>query len=134
MNMAGIDLKHDGMIWVKEKAAMTSRRAEQGTLHSADQGITIDLMNDRFQYKFVLKPIYKIVGIRKNSPAAAAGVKEGDILLRINGKAAGNLALAKILGKLRTHPGDEVRLLLQRGEEEIRVRFYLEDPIPFLEK
>lgn len=131
LNMAGLDLKHDGMVWVKEMISVESLNPDRRGLNSQDQGVKINLSNDRFQYKFALKPNYIIAGMRKDSPAALAGVQEGDILMRINGSRASNLTLAKILEKLRTKPGDEVRLLLQRGEEEIRVRFRLTDPIPF---
>lgn len=128
LNMAGLDVKHDGMIWIKE---IEVPKQERRGITGADQGVTVNLTNDRFQYKFVLKPSYKIAGLRKNSPAALAGVQVGDTLLKINGTNAGNLSLAKILGRLRSRPGDEVRLLLQRDEEEIRVRFRLVDPIPY---
>src|SRR5690606_41024117 len=97
-----------------------------------DQGVKIDFSNDHFQYRFVLKPSYRVSGIRKNSPAELAGVKVGDELVKINGTTAGNLSLSKIMSKLQSHPGNEVRLSLQRGEEIKQVRFRLVDPIPYL--
>lgn len=131
LNMAGLDLKHDGMIWTQEVVAADVPKSEQRGLNPPNQGVTINLTNDRFQYKFVLKPSYVVAGIRKGSPAALAGVQKGDVLMKVNGTYVSNLTLAKILGKLRTKPGDEVRLLLQRKGEEFHVRFRLIDPIPY---
>lgn len=131
LNMAGLDMKHDGLIWVKEMVSAVPQKSERSGLAGEGQGVTINLSNDRFQYRFVLKPSYVVAGLRKGSPAAQAGVQEGDVLLKINGTNTGNLTLARILERLRTKPGDQVRLLLQRGEEEINVRFRLIDPIPY---
>jgi C-terminal processing protease CtpA/Prc len=95
-----------------------------------DNGVTIDFSNDNFQYNFILTPRYIIAGIRAESPAARAGVKVGDQLLKVNGKEAKKLSLAKITEKMQTNPGDELRLELQRDNETIKVRFKLIDPIP----
>ncbi|NGM62605.1 PDZ domain-containing protein [Sphingobacterium sp. SGG-5] len=114
VNMAGIDIKHDGMIWTKIWAPITGHKKELN-----------------FQYNFVLKPRYKIAGLRKHSPAAQAGVQTGDILLKINGIQTKHLSLSKIMNKLQSHPGDEIRLTLQRGTDTKNIRFHLEDPIPY---
>lgn len=131
LNMAGMDVKHDGMIWSREIITAQRPKPEREGLVGADQGVTINLNNSNMQYKFVLRPSYKVVGLRKNSPAENASVKVGDTLLKINGVNAGSLSLPKLLGKLQTHPDDEIRLLLRRGEEEVHVRFLLVDPIPY---
>ncbi len=131
LNMAGIDVKHDGMIWIKEIINVEVPKPEPLGMLGEDQGMTINLTNSQVQYIFALKPSYKIEGVRKDSPAALAGAQEGDTLLKINGTHTGNLTLAKILSKLQTKPGDGVQLLLQRGDEKIRVRFRLTDPIPY---
>ncbi|HMR18188.1 MAG TPA: PDZ domain-containing protein [Sphingobacterium sp.] len=132
LNMAGMDVKHDGMIWVRELAPTTGKKNEKPHLRGRDEGITIHFSNDNFQYNFVLKPQYKISGIRKDSPAERAGVRPGDQLLKINGTIVQNLSLAKIMAKLQSHPNDEIRLELQRKDEIIKIRFQLEDPIPYL--
>ena len=36
-----------------------------------------------FKYKFQLKPVYEIANVRKNSPAAIAGLKKGDVIVSI---------------------------------------------------
>ncbi len=130
LNMAGMDVQHTDMIWTEEKIPIprTKKQEEDRMEH----GITIYLSDHHFQYNFVLKPQYKVAGVRKNSPAEKAGVQVDDILLKINGTPAQNLSLSKIMTRLQSHPGDEIRLTVQRGEEIKNIRFHLVDPIPYL--
>ncbi len=130
LNMAGLDIKHTDMIWTEQKIRIAPTEKEKLTW--SDQGITIFLSDNNFQYNFVLKPQYKVAGIRKNSPAAQAGIQVGDILLKINGTPAHTLTLDKIMARLQSHPGDEIKLTLQRGEQVKNIRFHLVDPIPYL--
>ena len=44
----------------------------------------------------VLKPIYKIVELRESSNAFAAGLREEDIIIRINGKEVYDYKLPEI--------------------------------------
>src|SRR5690606_13160424 len=131
LNMAGIDVKHDGMVWNREIVPTTLQQKKERQ-NNINQGVTIDLANDAFQYTFVLRPSYRISGLRKNSPAEEAGVQVGDMLLKVNGKSVGKLTLTKIMDILQSHPGEMLRLTLQRGEEEYETRFRLKDPIPYM--
>lgn len=131
LNMAGMDVKHDGMIWVRELAPVPKKVEKKTPSFGGDNGITIHFTNDHFQYNFALKPQFKISGIRKKSPAEQAGVLPEDQLLKINGTSVTNLTLAKIMDKLQSQPGDEIRLELMRNDEIIKTRFRLVDPIPY---
>lgn len=130
INMAGLEVRHDGMIWKKElvKARLPKKQERQ---KMPDQGITINFANDALQYAFVLQPTFRIAGVRKNSPAAAAGIQAGDKLLKVNGKSVGRLTLSKIMSALQSRPGETLRLILLRGDEQYQTRFPLVDPIPF---
>ncbi len=116
LNMAGMDIKHDGMIWTEVWAPVEKKQKEEIS----------------FQYNFVLKPRYKIVGLRKNSPAERAGVQVNDILLKVNGVQTKNLSLSKIMNKLQSHPGDQIKLTVLRGADTKNIHFHLIDPIPYL--
>src|SRR5690606_1094437 len=130
VNMAGIEVRHDGMIWRRElvKTGLPKKQEHQ---MKPDQGITINLANDVFQYTFVLQPSYRIAGVRKNSPAAAAGIQAGDMLLKVNGKPVGRLTLPKIMSSLQSLPVVTLGLTLQRSDEKYVNRCPLVDPIPF---
>ncbi len=52
-----------------------------------------------YNIKYSLEPQYKIVEIRPNAPADQAGLKLGDILIKINGRPAYNYSLFKISHK-----------------------------------
>jgi carboxyl-terminal processing protease len=58
-----------------------------------------------------------IVSTFSGSPARAAGLKGGDVLLEVDGKSVGNLALDRITSMVRGAPGTTVKLRIQRKGE-----------------
>ncbi|MFD2968958.1 PDZ domain-containing protein [Sphingobacterium bambusae] len=133
LNMAGMDIKHDGMIWAKELVKIPARAKNNHGLQAEDQGVTINLANNDLQYKFVLRPTYRVSGIRKDAPAARAGVQVNDVLLKVNGTSVSQLTLAKIMAKLQSKPGEFIRLVIERDGVLRDIRFQLIDPIPLAE-
>lgn len=132
LNMAGMDIKHDGMLWSKEIVQMPKRAKDPATLHTEGQGVVIELGSSDLQYTFVLQDSYLVAGLRKDAPAERAGVQVGDRLLKINGTATGGLTLAKMMAKLQSQDGDVIKLILARDGRIIDVRFRLTDPVPYL--
>jgi S1-C subfamily serine protease len=62
-------------------------------------------------------PGVKVAGVTPGSPAEKAGVKEGDVLLKIDGKNVANLQ--GFSGLLRgLAPGQTVKVVLLRGGQE----------------
>jgi membrane-associated protease RseP (regulator of RpoE activity) len=62
-------------------------------------------------------PGVKVAGVTPGSPAEKAGVKEGDVLLKVDGRDVGNLQdFAGILRRLS--PGQTVKVVLSRGGQE----------------
>ena len=62
-------------------------------------------------------PGVKVAGVTPGSPAEKAGVKEGDVLLKLDGKDVANLqGFSGILRGLT--PGQTVKVVLSRGGQE----------------
>ncbi|KGE12397.1 PDZ domain-containing protein [Sphingobacterium deserti] len=133
LNMAGMDVKHDGMIWKKELVKQPKQRERNSGSYGYEQGITIDLSNDNMQYTFVLRNTYRIAGLRKGGPAALSGIKVGDELLKINGRDVSAYNLSKIMAILQTREGETIRVTLLRNGEVKDLKFQLVDPIPYKE-
>lgn len=65
-----------------------------------------------------------------DSPAAAAGIRPGDVILEVNGKKLeGKWTLAKAIQSLRV--GDAVRLKVARGDEALELSARLDAHPPF---
>ena len=77
-----------------------------------------------------------ITNVRPTSPAAAAGIESGDVIIAINGQAVSRQSQVKIVaGPL--YAGEKVTLRVKRGNEEIEAEFELTDELvafdsPFL--
>lgn len=69
---------------------------------------------------------FVVQDIRPDSPARKAGVREGDILKRVNGVSSINLDLSKINSLFRSKEGKKIRLKIEREGEIIKRVFKLE--------
>lgn len=127
INMAGIEVKHDGMIWSKSRVPtnLNIKDKEDNT-----PGIRVS-MGESFRYEFKLLPIYIIANIREDSPAEKAGLLKGDELVRIDGRKAEFMKLQEIVGKFQEKNGKELRIVIKRNGELKSFEFLLKDPIPF---
>jgi serine protease Do len=62
----------------------------------------------------------KVAGLVPDSPAAKAGIKDGDVVMRIDGKPVANLQEFSNLLRTLT-PGQTVTVIIQRGAGEVNV-------------
>ncbi|MBW8361382.1 MAG: aspartyl protease family protein [Kaistella sp.] len=127
-NMSGIDFKHDGVKWEQEMV-----KVETPTQNS-NAGNEVNVIANPFQYKFVLKPLYSVAGIRKESPGFKAGLKKGDVVISINGKKTSNMTLNSINELMRSEEGKAIEITVIRNAETLSFTFNLEDPIPYQEE
>jgi len=65
--------------------------------------------------------IVEITNVYKNSPAEKAGLKEGDILLSVDGREIGNEDLSEIVTWIKGEKGTEVKLGIYRNGEELEL-------------
>jgi carboxyl-terminal processing protease len=74
-------------------------------------GIYIDLKDEHL---IVVQPI-------ENTPAARAGLRAGDRIVRINGTPTAGMALQEAVSRIRGPEGTAVRLAIQRSDREFEV-------------
>ncbi|KFE97111.1 PDZ domain-containing protein [Chryseobacterium luteum] len=126
-NMSGLDFKQDGLEWQEDRV-----KIEPKHLSPASSGNEISMGNN-FQYKFTLKPIFSIAGIRKDSPAFIAGLKKDDRIITINGSQTSEMTMEKIIELMKSDEGRNITMVIQRKNKEMVFNFVLEDPIPYQE-
>lgn len=120
---SGIVLEQGGVRIVKEKAIADSFDSYG---RNNDGNIIIDFTNT---YHYKLKPAYKVVELRKDSPAEKAGIMLDDIILSVNNKGTQNLTLQEINEYFRDDDGKLIKLKVERNGEELKFQFRLEDPL-----
>lgn len=125
-NMSGLDFKQDGLQWEKDYLTVKTQNEKSTTGE-------IQAFNSNLQYKFVLKPIFSLAGVRKDSPAYKAGLKKDDTLITINGKKTSEMTLNKIMEMMKSEEGKTINMTVNRKGQELKFSFNLEDPIPYQE-
>ncbi len=121
LNMSGLEIIHDGIKYEKEEVPVYLKK---------DGGTEIR-MDNSLQYRFVLKNMYKIATVRVGSPAAIAGLKPDDKVLKINGRSASSFSLETIHTLFKSEEGKEIRFKIERDGQMMEYTFFLKDPLPF---
>ncbi|MDR3459909.1 MAG: aspartyl protease family protein [Verrucomicrobiae bacterium] len=70
-----------------------------------------------------------VYSVDENSPAAAQGIKPGDVIEVVNGQSAADMTMRAIRRMLKSSDGDTVTLQLKRGEEALRIELTLKQAI-----
>jgi hypothetical protein len=118
-NMSGVEIQHKGSQWVKYEVTALDRKNNE-----VDK--VINLYEKVVDYKYELKPIYEIYAVRENSPAFKAGLKEGDQVIKINGKKAINLKIDYFNDLFTSEEGKEITIVVDRKGRYITFKFQLE--------
>ncbi|GAB0155295.1 hypothetical protein CHRYSEOSP005_05560 [Chryseobacterium sp. Alg-005] len=122
-NMSGLDFRQDGLQWEKDFVSVETTKTNK---------IAAELTaGERFQYKFVLKPVFSISGVRKDSPADKAGFKKDDQIITINGSKTSDMTLEKIMEIMKSEEGKSITMVVHRKTAKLTLSFILEDPIPY---
>jgi hypothetical protein len=74
-------------------------------------------------------PYYEISFLRQDSPAEEAGLQEGDVIRRINGKKAEELSLNDLLNIFQKKEGRRIRMTVDRDTVSVTLRFDLKDEL-----
>jgi hypothetical protein len=125
-NKSGIELEQSGIRIIKEKESRINLEGDR--LSSQNRGTGPKIVFDT-KFKLAVKPAFKIVELRKNSPAERIGLKIGDILLYINNKATFNYNLQEIIHFFYGETNSKIRLKIERNGVPMTFVFRLESPI-----
>ncbi|MBL4744929.1 MAG: aspartyl protease family protein [Flavobacteriaceae bacterium] len=119
-NMSGIELIHSGLVLVKEKGSSLGAGINLESTNRAANSLQLE-----YNYTFAFKPTYRIFSIRKNSPADLAGLREGDLLLAINGRAAYHYKMDEIVHLFYHKPNRKFKIKVNRNGVELVCSFKL---------
>ena len=119
-NISGIDLQHAGIRYVSERIAdsngvVYSNEKTYGDVQIVLQGAT----------RLSLVPEIVVSGIRQGSPAHSAGLKEGDIILAVNGKRIHRYKLQEIVHMLNVKKDKRIKVLVERYDNNLLFSFVL---------
>jgi len=81
--------------------------------------------NNNFKYNFVLKPIYIIANVRKNSPAEISGLQKNDVIISINKIPGHQFTLEKINYLLKSEEEKWVTFEVERDSQILNFKFQL---------
>lgn len=118
-NMSGIELQNDGMQLVQESIPFQTTLVGDNTDNNERK------TQNSFKYKYVLKPVYTVASVRKDSPAERCGIQKGDQVLSINGSNAYNFTLQRINDLLKEEEGKWLYFEVDRNGQVLKFRFQL---------
>ena len=118
-NMSGIEIQHQGLQWISESYE------ENPALANNFFDVEGNKISNNLKYKFLLKPIYVIGNIRKDSPADLSGLKKGDVIVKINSKNGYNFSLQDINDLLKSEEGKTIKFEVERKTQTLKFEFQL---------
>lgn len=121
-DMSGVVIAHEGFKLIKDiiRNPLALRENDQNNTTAGN------LFKSTYDTQYALKPQYIIVEVRPESPAERAGLKRGDLVLKINGKNAYNYSLSEITYLLSSSDGKRIKVIVDRDGREKKISFLLE--------
>jgi C-terminal processing protease CtpA/Prc len=79
------------------------------------------------QTRLSLVPEIIVSAIRAGSPAEEVGLREGDVILAVNGKPVHRYKLQEVMQLINDNKGKRVRLLIERFNQDLLFSFVLRE-------
>ena len=117
-NMSGIVLEHGGYVVVQTYETVDP-------VSPFEEGVVAVRSEPKYFKRFELKPTFKVVKLRENSPALLAGLQVGDEILSANGKKAHRFDLQDFSHLFSSEDGKLIKLEIYRNGEIMKIKFNL---------
>lgn len=122
-NKSGIELEHSGVRFLQEEVIEFDNNNPYQSSSQNDSGTQIKLER---RFKLSVKPAFTVVELRNNSPAEKAGIRMGDIIIKINGKETHKMNLQEVMAKFYDDDGKVIKLIIEREGITMPFTFELE--------
>jgi C-terminal processing protease CtpA/Prc len=117
--MSGIEIQHKESKWVKNTISSVDRKSNE-----FDK--TMDFNQKMVDFKYELQPVYEIYALRENSPGFKVGLKEGDLVLKINGRKATTVKIDFFNDLFTSEDGKQITIVVDRKGKILTFKFKLE--------
>ena len=121
-NRAGIELEHAGMRYITQR--ITDPRGV--VMESEDSFGNVQILLEG-QTRLSLVPEIVVSAIRAGSPAHEVGLREGDVILAVNGKSVHKFKLQEVMGMINDKKGKRVRVLIERFNRDLLFSFVVRE-------
>lgn len=119
-NLSGLDVQHNGMRYIAERIADA-----RGVVRGEEKSFGDVQLLFESKAKISLVPEIVISAIRNGSPAHEAGLREGDIILAVNGKKVHRYKLQHVIHLLNEKEGKKIKLRVGRYNSDLMFTFVL---------
>jgi hypothetical protein len=106
----------------KELIYLRKNHAFKKSFHYNLSGLNLKAKGSRLN-------VYEVTGVREQSAAYKAGIREGDVIVTVNGIATSTVELNVLNGFFNFKPGKKINVVIDRNGQRIKKDFRLTDEI-----